>query len=240
MITANNLERVPTELHLRSRNGTFWNTLLRVYSPSFPARRLSFFWCCFSHICNPDKRSSRFAIWNGPVFRSHRGNIDHAKATNMPSYVSCNTSADEMRMWDAVTLSSCQGHLQTAYVAWVAAWPRTFVDLRERGKGWGGSWSSQLPQELCGQHQPLPFYLPLLWLPLLNTADSLSRKSNAALHGPLTEKPYLNIQIWCFSGFIPAHWNATCTPAHSLQYVLLASNLEVFIFTLWINPRAFF
>lgn len=51
-----------------------------------------------------------------------------------------------------------------------------FGDQREWERRLSGSWASQLPLELCGQHynlSPLLFIsLPLSWSPSLNSADS--------------------------------------------------------------------
>lgn len=53
---------------------------------------------------------------------------------------------------------------------------RAFGDQREWEKRLSGSWASQLPLELCGQHynlSPLLFIsLPLSWSPSLNSTDS--------------------------------------------------------------------
>lgn len=140
-----------------------------------------------------------------------------------------------LRVWDAVTLSSYKGHVQRANTAWVVA-RHCHARLGTRGNE---GREDEVP-ELAGCHKScvgnippcLPsFYLPLPWSPLLTTADSWSRKPTLLSMSSHTEMPQLESLLkysyLMFFCFYSAYWNATCTPVHSLKYVLLASNQEV-------------
>lgn len=135
---------------------------------------------------------------------------------------------------------SCSCKEQTGNIAvgrGVAVLGWTFGDLRQWGKRRWGCWAGQLPQGLCGQHYTLFAFL-FICLFLGHPYQhhwQLKQETLCSPWAPTLRSPscngYLNIHIWCVSAFnLPTEMQRTCTPAHSLKYVPLASTLQTYFY----------
>lgn len=96
--------------------------------------------------------------------------------------------------------ADCEQCASSSIACGVMMLDRAFGDQRDWERRLSGSWASQLPLELCGQHYTLPplflfISLPLSWPPSLNSADSKQFRALALSAVRRTDKA--SAYQWC-------------------------------------------